>query len=104
VSPSLEGEVLETIGVHGSVGAAGCGGLDNAIPALGVVLDHEVSESGHVEETVDQVGSPEESAAALADVVALRAHLAEALAEHVGWRADDGLAGGVVSTPVAGPG
>lgn len=57
VGVDVRGEVLQSVGVHDSLGTVGFGQLKALLVGIGVVGDERVGDGGDVEESVDKVRS-----------------------------------------------
>lgn len=99
----IESEILQRMRVPRSLGRVVNGQLEAVLVVVGVVLHDTLAHARHVVKAVDKIGRKVEAQSALRDSIAVPAHAIERLARLVGERADDGLLGRILSTPVTTP-
>lgn len=99
----IKSEILQRVCVSRSLKRVVNGQLEAVLVVVGVVLHDALAHAGHVKEAVDKVGRKVKAQSALRDGIAVPAHAVERLARLVGERADDGLLGRILSTPVTTP-
>lgn len=103
VGVNVNGEVLKSITVDDALGRVGLGEFDGVGVVFGEVVDDILADGRDVEDAVEEISGPEGVELGLSDGVAETADGVEAAADLEGARADDGLGGGVVTSPVASP-
>lgn len=103
VGVNVNGEILKSITVDDALGRVSLGEFDGLGVVFGEVVDDTLADGRNVEDAVEEISGPEGVELGLGDGVAETADGVEAAADLEGARADDGLGGGVVTSPVASP-
>jgi hypothetical protein len=97
------GKVLQRVGVVDRLGRVRPGEVDTIGMVVGVMFDPSQTDAGEVEETVHEVGGEVVAGGRVDDVVTEGAELFVVFSVDVGEVADDGLFGGILSSPVTPP-
>lgn len=103
VGVDVNGKELEGVAVDDALGGVLLGEGRDLSVGRGEVVDNLLADGGNVEDAVHQVSGPVCVELGSGDGVAPVADLVEVAADLEGERADDGLSGGVVTSPVASP-
>lgn len=103
VGPGVDGKVLQDVAVVLAQLGLLLGLLERIIVTIDIVVDDALADGRDVEDAVEQVSGPEGVELGAGDSVAKTAHGVKATANLEGEITDDGLGGGIGSTPVASP-
>lgn len=103
VSPNVNGEVLQNIGVNGALLGLLLGLAQSIVVVLSVVVNDALADLRDVKDTVEQISGPVGVELGVGDSVAQTTDGGKGLADVEGEVTDDSLGGGVVAAPVTGP-
>lgn len=103
VGPDVDGKVLQGIAVDDTLGRVGLGEGKSISVVLGEMINSLLADGGDVENSMEEISGPEGVQLGVGDGVTQVADTVKVAADRERERADDGLSGGIVTSPVASP-
>jgi hypothetical protein len=104
ICPDINGKILQSITINLALLRLLLGETQRISIVLSEVVDDALADEGDVKHAVEEIGGPIGVEGGVGDGVAQVADRGKGTADFKGAAADDGLGGGVFTTPVTSPG